>query len=153
MNENVTSTIALWTGTVAVHSVGFRVTFLMRFLFVSPTSCSDHSLSVLSLAMGLQGSVGKWKVASPLVTSSMRPGPFQFSSSPEMHVPFDSTQQSAPLTCTRALKHMSKKCILHKSIFTSRAAYKGLSSVSHGSPSSQPAFQPSSEYYSYVGIL
>ena len=78
MNENVTSTISLWTGTVAAHSVGSRVTFLVCFLFFSPTSCSDHSLSVLSLSMGLQGSAGKWKMASPLVTSFMRPS---FSSS------------------------------------------------------------------------
>lgn len=78
---------------------------------------------------------------------------FQLSSSPATHVPYNSTQQYTPLKCTKALKHTSRKCILHKSIFMSHSAYKGLSSVSHSSPSPQPAFKPSSEYHTYVTIL
>lgn len=145
MDENVTSIITLWTGTVAAHSVGSQVTFLVFFLFfpqplvrIIPVVDSFCLWDCRALSLG------------HLFHEAVL---FQLSSSPAMHVPYYSTSQSAPLTCTRALKHMSKKCILHKSIFMSHTAYKGLSSVSHGSPSSQPAFQPFSEHYTYVGIL
>lgn len=122
----------------------------MHFLFIIiisflTTSCSNHFLRALSLSMGLQSSVGKWKMVSPhhLFHEAKGLVLFHLSSSPVMGVLCDSTWQYAPLKCTRAPKHPIQKCVLHKSIFTSRSAYAGLSPVSRSSPFlSQPFSLP-----------